>query len=324
VADRLAALRLGGGRGGFVARRLLQAIPTVLGVTVLVFFMIHLVPGDPARALLGVRATPRAIAQLHHEWGLDRPLLSQYGLFLQRLVHFDLGHSTYHDTTVLSLIGQRLPVTLLLIGLAILFTVLVTLPLATIAALRRGSPVDAVVRSLPVVGLGMPPFWVGIMLILLFALTLRIFPVGGWGNGLGGHLRSAVLPAATIAIGIAPITVRSLRASMIEVLAADFVATARAKGLSTGRVVYRHVLRNAAMPTITVLAVNVGFLIGGTVVIEQVFAIPGLGQMMFDGIANRDFALVQGITLVFALGVVLVNLTTDVLYTVIDPRVALR
>ena len=316
-------LRLGGGRGGFVARRLLQAVPTILGVTVLVFFMIHLVPGDPALALLGPRATPGAIARLHHEWGLDRPLLSQYGLFMQRLLHFDLGRSTYHDASVLSLIGDRLPVTLLLIGLSVIFTVVVTIPLATLAALRRGRPVDAVVRSLPVVGLGMPPFWVGIMLILLFSLTVRIFPVGGWGEGFGGHLRSAVLPAVTIAIGITPITVRSLRASMIEVLGADFVATARAKGLSGTRVVFRHVLRNAAIPTLTVLAVNIGFLIGGTVVIEQVFAIPGLGQLMFDGISNRDFSLVQGITLVFAAGVVLVNLLTDVLYTVIDPRVGL-
>jgi peptide/nickel transport system permease protein len=181
--------------------------------------------------------------------------------------------------------------------------------------------VDAVVRSVPVVGLGMPSFWVGIMLILLFALTVPIFPVGGWGEGFAGHLHSAILPAVTIAIGTAPITVRSLRASMIEVLGADFIATARAKGLSSSRVVSRHVLRNAAIPTLTVLAVNVGFLIGGTVVIEQVFAIPGLGQLMFEGIANRDFSLVQGITLVFATGVVLVNLVTDVLYTVIDPRV---
>jgi peptide/nickel transport system permease protein len=150
-----------------------------------------------------------------------------------------------------------------------------------------------------------------------------VFPVGGWGEGIAGHLRSAVLPALTIAIGIAPMTIRSLRASMIEVLNADFVATARAKGLSGTRVVARHVLRNAAIPTITVLAVNVGFLIGGTVVIEQVFAIPGLGQLMFDGISNRDFSLVQGITLVFACGVLLTNLVTDLLYTVIDPRVAL-
>lgn len=311
-------------RGAFVVRRLLQAIPTVLGVTILVFLMIHLVPGDPARALLGPRATPQAIAQLHHEWGLDKSLPAQYGAFMGRLLHGDLGRSTYLDTTVNSVIAQRLPVTGLLILVAIVFTVVLTVPLATIAAVRRDTAVDATVRSLPVIGLGMPPFWVGVMLILLFALTVRIFPVGGWGNGFGGHLRSAVLPAFTIALAITPITLRSLRASMIEVLGADFVATARAKGISGTRVVMRHVLRNATIPTLTVLAVNVGFLIGGTVVIEEVFAIPGLGKLMFDGISNRDFSLVQGITLVFACAVVLVNLVTDLLYTVIDPRVSLR
>jgi peptide/nickel transport system permease protein len=169
----------------------------------------------------------------------------------------------------------------------------------------------------------MPAFWVGIMLVLLLSLKVHLFPVGGWGTGVGGHLRSAILPSLTIALGITPITVRSLRASMIEVLGADFVATARAKGLSGTRVVARHVLRNAAIPTLTVLSVNIGFLIGGTVVIEQVFDVPGLGLLMLNGISNRDFALVQGVTIVFAAGVVLTNLLTDLLYSVIDPRVGL-
>jgi peptide/nickel transport system permease protein len=311
-------------RGGFVLRRLVQAVPTLLGVTVLVFLLIHLVPGDPAVALLGPRATPQLVQKLHHEWGLDRPLPSQYGLFLERLVHGNLGQSIYHDTTVRSLVVDRLPVTGTIVGLGILLTILLTIPLAAVAAVRRDRPVDHVIRAAPVVGLGMPAFWVGIMLILLLALKVHVFPVGGWGSGLGGHLRSSVLPALTIAIGIAPITIRSLRASMIEVLGADFVATARAKGLGTWRVVGRHVLRNAAIPTLTVLSVNIGFLIGGTVVIEQVFGIPGLGQLMFDGIANRDFAVVQGVTLVFATAVVLTNLVTDLLYSIIDPRVALR
>jgi peptide/nickel transport system permease protein len=310
-------------RGGFALRRLLQAIPTVLGVTALTFFLIHLVPGDPARALLGPRATPALIAQLHHQWGLDKPLWTQYELFLGRLAHGNLGQSIYLDASVRSLIVQRLPVTSILIGLAILFTILLTVPLATIAAVRRGRPVDHAVRSLPVVGLGMPAFWVGIMLVLLLSLKVHLFPVGGWGTGVGGHLRSAILPSLTIALGITPITVRSLRASMIEVLGADFVATARAKGLSGTRVVARHVLRNAAIPTLTVLSVNIGFLIGGTVVIEQVFDVPGLGLLMLNGISNRDFALVQGVTIVFAAGVVLTNLLTDLLYSVIDPRVGL-
>ncbi|MDQ3857756.1 MAG: ABC transporter permease [Actinomycetota bacterium] len=293
-------------------------------MTVLVFFLIHLVPGDPARALLGPRATPRAIQRIHHEFGLDRPLYAQYGLFLKRLARGDLGESIYHNTSVRNLVVDRLPVTGLLILLATLLTIIVTVLLATLAAIRRDGPVDHAIRALPVVGLGMPSFWIGVMLILALALTVPVFPAGGWGEGGLGHLRSSVLPALTIAIGITPITIRSLRASMIAVLDADFIATARAKGLATSQVIARHVLRNAAIPTITVLSVNIGFLIGGTVVIEQVFAIPGLGQLMFDGIANRDFAVVQGVTLVFAIAVVLLNIATDVVYSLVDPRVALR
>jgi peptide/nickel transport system permease protein len=311
-------------RSRFVLRRLLQAVPTVLGVTLLVFLLLHLVPGDPARALLGPRATPGEITRLHHEWGLDRPLYVQFGLFLSRLVHGDLGQSIFLDDSVRSLIAQRIPVTGSLIVLGVVFTILVTVPLAAFAAVRRDGPIDYAVRALPVVGLGMPSFWIAIMLVLAFSLKVPIFPVGGWGTGVSGHLVSLILPALTIAIGITPITIRSLRASMIEVLGADYVATARMKGISGSRLIFRHVLPNAAIPTLTVLAVNVGFLIGGVAVIEQVFALPGLGQLLFLGISNRDFSVVQGVTLVFAAAVVATNLITDVVYSLIDPRVSLR
>jgi peptide/nickel transport system permease protein len=317
-------------RGRFIARRLLQAVPTVLGVTLLVFLLLHLVPGDPARALLGPRATPELITRLHHEWGLDQPLYVQFQLFLSRLVHGDLGDSIFLDASVRSLIAQRIPVTGLLILSGVALTILLTVPLAALAASRRNSSIDYAVRAVPIVGLGMPSFWIGIMLILVFSLGLDIFPVGGWGTGwLGqdgqpGHLASLVLPALTIAIGITPITIRSLRASMIEVLGADYVSTARVKGIGGLRLILRHVLPNAAIPTITVLAVNVGFLIGGVVIIEQVFALPGLGQLLFLGISNRDFSVVQGVTLIFAAAVVITNLVTDVTYSLIDPRVTLQ
>jgi peptide/nickel transport system permease protein len=311
-------------RSRFIVRRLLQAVPTVLGVTLLVFLLLHLVPGDPARALLGPRATPELITRLHHEWGLDQPLYQQFWLFLTRLTHGDLGNSLFLDASVRSLIVQRIPVTGLLILFGVLLTVLLTVPLAALAASRRDSPVDAAVRAIPIVGLGMPSFWIGIMLVLVFSLGLGILPVGGWGESWGRHLVSLVLPALTIAIGITPITIRSLRASMIEVLGADYVSTARVKGVGGMRLILQHVLPNAAIPTITVLAVNVGFLIGGVVVIEQVFALPGLGQLLFLGISNRDFSVVQGVTLVFAAAVVLINVITDVTYTLIDPRVSLQ
>lgn len=308
-------------RYGFVIWRLIQTIPTVIGVTILVFFMIHLVPGDPARALLGPRATPALVAKLHHAWGLDRPLWTQYLLFMDRLVHGNLGSSFFYDAPATQLIAGRLPATLLLLLMATLFTGMLTIPVALFAAAHRGKAADVIVRSIPIVGLGMPPFWVGIMLILFLALGLRAFPVGGYGNTLPQHLWSLVLPALTIALAIAPMTIRSLRASLLQVLESDYVTTARAKGIPAWRVLSRHALRNAIMPMITVLSVNIGWLVGGTVVIEQVFALPGVGGLMIDAISNRDFALVQGVTLVFATLVILVNLLTDVAYAMVDPRV---
>ena len=305
----------------YLLRRFGYAVVTALGVTILVFFMLHLVPGDPARALLGPRATPELIAQLHHRWGLDRPLLSQYGLFMGRLLTGDLGESFFYHLPVTRLIVERLPATLLLLLFSTLFTLLITVPLAILAAVNRGRLIDKVVRTLPVIGLGMPTFWIGIMLILVFALNLGWFPVGGFGDTSAEHLRSIVLPALTVALGISPMTTRSLRASMIAVLDSDFITTARAKGLATRRILAVHALRNSILPMITVLAVNIGFLVGGTVVIEQVFALPGVGGLMFTAILNRDFAIVQGVTLVFAMLVIAVSLLTDVAYATIDPRV---
>lgn len=305
----------------YVAKRVLQAVPTLFGVTILVFFMIHMVPGDPAAALLGPRATPALIASLHHTWGLDRPLPEQYLLFMDRLVHGNLGQSFFYQLPATTLVASRIGATLLLLLMATVFTMALTIPLAVVAAASRDRPLDHVIRGLPVIGLAMPSFWVGIMLILFLALKVRVFPVGGYGQGLLEHLRSMVLPALTISLAISPMTIRSLRSSMVDVLDADYVLTARAKGVPAGRIMTRHALRNALIPMITVLSVNIGWLVGGTVVIEQVFALPGIGGLMLDAISNRDFALVQAITLVFAILVIMVNLLADVSYSVIDPRV---
>jgi peptide/nickel transport system permease protein len=306
----------------YVSRRLLALVPIALGVTVLVFLLIHLIPGDPARTILGNQATPERIALLHQEWGLDRPLPVQYGKFLGRLVQGDLGESLFYGASAGSLIVQRLPVTLWLIAFGALLAVLIAVPLAALAATRRDRLADHVVRAVPLVGLGFPPFWVGIVLLLLFALNLgRLFPVGGYGEGFLEHLHSMILPAFTVALGIAPILIRSLRASLIEVLDSEYVTTARAKGLPERRVLLRHGLRNAVISTVAVLGVNVAYLIGGTVVIEKVFDLPGLGQLMIDSINQRDFPVVQGVTLVFAVLVVLVYLLADVVHALLDPRV---
>ena len=306
----------------FVGRRLLQLVPVAVGVTIVVFFMIHLIPGDPARTILGIHATPQTIAELHREWGLNRPLISQYWLFLDRLGHGNLGKSLIYGDAAATLIMQRLPATLWLIIYAAVLAVVISVPLAMIAATRKDGIRDHVVRAVPLLGLGMPPFWVGFLLIYGFALNFRLFPVGGYGSGPLGHLYYMFLPSLTVAIALAPVVIRSLRASMLTVLGADYITTARSKGVPAGRLFVRHVLRNAVIPAITVLGINIGFLIGGTVIIENVFAIPGIGQLMINSIFQRDFPVVQGVTLVFAILVVLVNLLADMTYASLDPRVS--
>jgi peptide/nickel transport system permease protein len=308
--------------GAYVLRRLLQLVPIALGVTILVFFLIHLVPGDPAVTILGNQATPARVALLHHEWGLDRPLPVQYAKFMDRIAHGNLGDSLFYGVSAGHLVLQRLPVTLWLIGLGTLLSVLIAVPLAAIAATNRDRIPDHVVRAVPLVGLGFPPFWVGIVLLLVFGLHLgRAFPVGGYGNGFVGHLHSMFLPALTVAFGIAPILIRSLRASLLEVLESEYVTTARSKGLPESRVLVRHALRNAVVSTVSVLGVNIGYLVGGTLVIEQVYALPGIGQLMINSIFQRDFPVVQAVTLVFSIMVVLVYLLSDVAHALLDPRV---
>jgi peptide/nickel transport system permease protein len=246
----------------------------------------------------------------------------QYWRFLGRMVRGDLGSSLFYSVPAGRLVVQRLPPTLWLIGLGTLFSVLIAVPLAALAATKRDRLPDQIVRAVPLVGLGFPQFWLGIMLLLAFGLHLgRGFPVGGYGNGVFGHLHSMFLPSLTVALAIAPILVRSLRASLLEVFESDYVTTARSKGLSEGRVLVRHALRNAVISTVSVLGVNIGFLVGGTLVIEQVFALPGIGQLMINSIFQRDFPVVQAVTLVFAIMVVLVYLLTDVVHALLDPRV---
>jgi len=305
----------------FVFRRLLLLVPTALGVTIITFFMIHLIPGDPARTILGIHATPRAIAILHREWGLDRPLVDQYWLYMDRLVHGNLGTSLYYNTGVSGLVTSRLPATLWLIIYAAVLGVIISVPLAMIAASRKDAVRDHVVRVVPLLGLGMPAFWLALILQSELGVRYQLFPVTGYGSGFFGHLHSMFLPSLTVAVALCPVIIRSLRASMLNVLGADFVTTARAKGVPGHRLFVRHVLRNAVIPAVTVLGINIGFLIGGTVIVEQVFAIPGVGQLMINSIFERDFPVVQAVALVFGIMVVLVNLLTDVAYAALDPRV---
>jgi peptide/nickel transport system permease protein len=236
-------------------------------------------------------------------------------------VHGNLGQSLYYGVSTSSLITSHLAPTLWLIIYAAVLAVLISVPLAMVAASRRDGIRDHVVRAVPLVGLGMPQFWLGFILIYAFAITFQVFPVSGYGSGFSGHLRSMFLPSLTVAIALAPVVIRSLRASMLNVLGADYIITARSKGIPPQRLFLRHVLRNAVIPAVTVLAINIGFLIGTTVIIEDVFAIPGVGQLMINSIFQRDFPVVQGVTLVFAVMVILINLLADLAYAALDPRV---
>ncbi|HEY2505556.1 MAG TPA: ABC transporter permease [Streptosporangiaceae bacterium] len=305
----------------FVIRRLLLLVPTAIGVTIIAFFMIHLIPGDPARTILGIHATPKAIAILHRQWGLNRPLASQYWLFMDRLLHGNLGQSLYYNVPVAHLVTSRLPATLWLICYAAVIAVVISVPLAMIAASRKDAVRDHIVRAVPLLGLGMPAFWLALILQTELAVRFRLFPVTGYGSGVVGHLHSMFLPSLVVAIALCPVVIRSLRASMLNVLGAEFVTTARAKGVGSLRLFVRHVLRNAVIPAVTVLGINIGFLIGGTLIVEQVFAVPGIGSLMINSIFQRDFPVVQAIALVFGVMVVLVNLLTDVAYAALDPRV---
>jgi peptide/nickel transport system permease protein len=306
----------------YFLRRLAQAVPVVIGVTIIVFFMVHLLPGDPARSILGLHANPARIALLHKQWGLDHPLWVQYGDCMSRLFHGNLGDSLIYGGSALTLVFNAIAPTIWLVCYAGFLSVLIAVPLAALAASRRDALRDQVVRAVPLVGLGFPPFWIGIILLIAVALNSGgFFPVTGYGSGITGHLRSMFLPSLTIALGIAPILIRSLRASLLNVLEADYITTARSKGVPERRVLFRHAMRNAVISMVTVLGINIGFLVGNTVVIEQVFSLPGIGHLMINAIFQRDFPVVQGVALVFALLVVLVYLLTDIAHALLDPRV---
>jgi peptide/nickel transport system permease protein len=305
----------------YIARRLVQLIPVVFGITLILFFMLRLIPGDPASVMLGERATDAAVARINHELGLDQPIYVQYGYFLRDLATLNLGTSIKYQVPVATLLGQRLLVSLSVVGVTLLLTIVIAFPLGVLAALKKDSLIDNAVRSLFVVLMLMPSFWVGILLIIFFSVQLGLFPVSGYGSGLLDSLHHLFLPALTIALAITPVLVRALRSSILDALSADYVRTARAKGLRESAVITAHVLRNALIPAVTLLGLSIGSLMGGTVILEKVFALPGAGALLIDSIGARDYPVVQAATMVFATMVILVNLVTDIIYSFLDPRV---
>lgn len=310
--------------GRVLGRTLGTVLPVMLGVVTAVFFLLRLVPGDPAVMILGDRATPAAIAELRATLGLDASLWRQYLDFLGGVfTRGDTGDSLLTGVPTAELVLSRAPVSLGIVALALLLVILIAVPLALAAAHRQGGWIDQLVRMIPTVALGMPLFWIGLLLIIVFAVNLGWFPVGGVGSPGDAPLeplRSLFLPALAVALGMAPPLIRSLRAQLLEVTEAEFVTTLRAARVPERTIRWRHVLRGAALPTLNLLSVNLAYLIGGTLVVEKVFGINGIGTLLFQSISSRDFPVVQAVALYCAVLVVIVTLVAQVLSALIDPR----
>jgi peptide/nickel transport system permease protein len=312
------------GRFGFVARRLLQTIPMLFGIVLVVFMVLQVTPGDPARQIVGLRATEAELDEAREELGLNDSIIEQYVRYVGKVLQGDLGFSYKSRKPVSSIIGGRIVVTAWLLGAGVLFTLLISVPLGVIAALHKDKFADHAIRGFGLLGLSMPPFWTGVILLLLVALRFDFLPPGGFGETFSEHVRSIILPALTLAIASAPFIIRGLRAAMISVMESDYVSTARSIGVAGNRLVRRFVLRNAAGPGVTLLAIEIGYLLFGAVVIETTFALPGVGQGIVLAARSRDLPTVQGYTLLFALIVVAVYLLADIITAILDPRVEIE
>jgi peptide/nickel transport system permease protein len=302
---------------------MLEAIPVLIGITLASFLLIHFVPGDPATIILGAHATPQAVATVNHQLGLDQPLLSQYWDFVSGAVTLDFGDSIKQNTAIGPLIGERIPVTFFLLLYSVVIAILIAVPLAIASALKRNRAIDHIIRLFSTVTFAMPSFLLGLLLILFFSLKLGWLPTAGYGEGFVGHLKSLTLPAITVGLYLAPILLRTLRVGIIETLGTEYIEAARARGLSERRIIFKHVLRNSLVSTVTVLGLNIGFLLSGLVIIENVFALPGLGTELVNSIEARDYPEIQALTLIFGVAVVAINLLTDLAYAKLDPRVRL-
>lgn len=310
----------------FLVRRLLFMIPVALLVSFVTFMMIHLIPGDPARVLLGESATPQTVAALRHQLGLDKPLLTQYVLWLGQALHGNLGDSIQLQQPVTQAILQRLPITAELGIVSLIVSVALAIPLGVLAAGTRNTPIDWFINVLSLIGTAIPNFVLGLVLILFLAVVLRPFPPGGYvpfTQDPLGNLRDLVLPVITLATGAVAGNMRQVRASMIEVLGQDYIRTARAKGLRRGRVYFVHALRNALLPLLTIVGLQAGAILGGAVIIESIFLWPGVGMLAIQSILSKDYPVVQGVVLLSALSYMLVNLLVDVGYGALDPRISL-
>ncbi len=308
----------------YLLRRLLATIPVMLIVAIIVFMMLRLTPGDPASIIAGDAATTEDIAQLRESLGLDRSIFIQFGIWIGNLLTGDLGQSFYYKRDVAGLIAERVEPTVALAICTIVLACAVAVPLGTLAAYRQGSWIDRLLMGFSVVGFSVPVFVIGYVLVYIFAVRLDWFPVQGYqslSEGFGGFIYRLILPSVALSVLFIALIARMTRTSVLEVLNEDYVRTARAKGLTELRVLVRHALRNAAVPVVTVIGIAIAVLIGGVVVTESVFAIPGLGSLTVDAVLGRDYPTVQAVILLFSFTYVLINLAIDLTYTVLDPRI---
>ena len=307
----------------YVGIRVLQAIPVLFFIMLASFLLIHLVPGDPARIQLGSHAPQSQVEALSRQLGLERPLIDQFWTFVTGAVHLSFGESLSLHQSVGTVIRSKAGLTTMLMLYSLLISLVLTVPLGILAAVKRDRPVDHVIRVVGMVFFVMPSFWLGLLLALVFGLVLGVLPTGGYETGLGGEIRSLTLPALALGLVMAPLFLRSLRAGVIQMLDKGFVEAARARGFSQRRVLFGHVLRNASISTVTLVGLTVGALLSWTLVVENVFALPGLGSLLVAAVSARDYPLIQGLAVVLAVGVVVINLLTDLAYAAIDPRVRL-
>ncbi len=307
-----------------ILRRVLTLAPVLLAISFVAFLLLALIPGDPAMMMLGADASRDALEALRERLGLNRPLLERFVWWLGNAVRGDLGDSLYQNRPVIELITARLPVTLMICALASLISIVVGLSAGIISAVKRNSWIDHVVRVVSLIGLSMPDFWLGLLLILLFSITWQVFPLTGYvsiGQDFFGGLKFLVLPSLALGLTLGGFLTRLTRSSLLEVLSADYVRTAKSKGLRQSRVVLRHALGTALLPLVTIVGLNFGRLLGGAVVIESVFSLPGIGRLIVLGITQRDFPIVQAAVLYVAALYTIINLLTDITYMVLDPRV---
>ncbi len=306
-----------------IARRLVLTVPILIGTSVIIFLILRLVPGNPANAILGANATPSMIDRVTRDLGLDRPIWAQYGSWIGDLLRGDLGKDYITNQSINAEIAARLPVTLELAGIAFLLAAVVSIPAGVLSAVYSGSWLDRLVRGFSVLTIAIPDFVFGILGILFFALTLGMVPSSGYtqvSRGLGENLHSLILPSVALALGLGGVLARVSRSAMLEVLDTDYIRLARATGLSSGSIVFLYALRNAAIPIVTVAGMQVGYLLGGTVVVEQLFAIPGLGQLVVQAMLSRNYPVVQTCVLIFVVMFILVNLVSDLLYAALNPK----